>query len=138
HKTSSIRPETWASILALPHHLPEQLAASSSSSPARAEFLPLAARFAHSHSGTALPLATVQELYARILVNTFEVTTPSPETSPGVVAPHAPMAVGLCLDATLAAANHSCAPRCSVEFAGRAVLLVAEKEVREGDELTVS
>lgn len=71
---------------------------------------------------------------AQTLVNSFSITTPK---TPGAAASDEEV-IGNLLDPTAALFNHSCEPNCVMEFVGREMVAYTARDLKEGEEATVS
>lgn len=86
----------------------------------------LMSQAASSYSGSKEPLAFIQTLTARILINTHTLTTPTLDP------------LGLCLSPHSALLNHSCTPNAAIIFSGSTLSLRSLAAIPAKSELSIS
>jgi SET domain len=92
----------------------------------RWEGITLMSKGAHVYSGTSEREEFVRELYARVLINSHTLVTPTFDP------------LGICLDPLSANMNHSCNPNAVVVFDGLQLCVRSLVDLAEGQEITIS
>ena len=124
----SLSDSDWKSFLNLQSHTEDFKAQKSTNEEGLTTWqtLELMSQAVLKYSGTRESLGTIQDMLARVMINTHTLTTPTLDP------------LGLCLEPQTALLNHSCTPNAHIVFDGRCLSLRSLANIPSDSEVTLS